>query len=84
MKRIFTVAVCLLAYVSLSAQADKYEQRYNLLVSKLGYAGVGVETLLDSWAKADSTSQKLLEARFNYYFVKAQSTNVVKKSSKKF
>ena len=84
MKRIFTVAVCLLAYVSLSAQADKYEQRYNLLVSKLGYAGVGVETLLDSWAKADSTSQKLLEARFNYYFVKAQSTNVVKKSSKKY
>lgn len=84
MKRIFTVAVCLLAYVSLSAQADKYEQRYNLLVSKLGYAGVGVETLLDSWAKADSTSQKLLEARFNYYFVKAQSANVVKKSSKKY
>lgn len=84
MKRIITVAVCLLTYVALSAQTEKFEQRYNLLVSKFGYDAVGVETVLDAWAKADSTDEKLLAARFNYYLVKSQSTNVVKKSTKKY
>lgn len=84
MKRILILAACLLAYVSLSAQTEKYEQRYNLLVSKLGYAGVGVETVLDAWAKVDSTDHKLIEARFNYYLTKAQSTSVVTKASKKY
>ena len=84
MKRIFALAACLLAYVTLSAQTEKYEQKYNLLVSKLGPAGVGVETVLDAWAKVDSTNVKLLEARFNYYLIKAQGTNVVKKPSKKY
>ena len=47
------------------AQADKYEQRYELLVSKLGYAGVGVETVLNNWEQADPTNPKLMLARFN-------------------
>ena len=84
MKRIITLAACLLAFVSLSAQTSKYEQRYNLLVSKLGPAGVGVETVLDAWAQADSTDEKMLAARFNYYLTKAQSTEIVKKQSKKY
>lgn len=74
----------MLAFVSLSAQTDRFEQKYNLIVSKLGPAGVGVETLLDNWAKADSTDEKLLAARFNYYFTKSQRTEVVKKSSRKY
>ena len=75
MKRILILAACLLAYVSLSAQTEKYEQRYNLLVSKLGYAGVGVETVLDAWAKVDSTDHKLIEARFNYYLTYSNRKN---------
>ena len=78
------MAALLLAFVSLSAQTDRFEQKYNLIVSKLGPAGVGVETLLDNWAKADSTDEKLLAARFNYYFTKSQRTEVVKKSSRKY
>ena len=74
----------MLAIVSLSAQTSKYEQRYNLLVSKLGPTGVGVETVLDAWAQADSTDEKLLAARFNYYLTKAQRTEIVKKQSKKY
>ena len=74
----------LLVFLSLSAQSDRYEQRYNLLVSKVGNAGVGVETLLDNWAKADSTNENLLKARFNYYYTKAQSSQIVKKPSKKY
>lgn len=66
------------------AQADKFEQRYELLVSKLGPAGVGVETLLNNWEKADSTDSKMLMGRFNYLFTKAQSMQVVVKDKKKY
>ena len=67
MKRFTIMAMCLLAVLDLSAQTQKFEQRYNLLVSKLGPAGVGIETVLDSWAKVDSTSASFMKARFDYY-----------------
>ena len=84
MKYIYSIAALLLATLSLSAQNERFEQRYNLLVSKLGPAGVGIETLLDNWAKGDSTDEKLLAARFDYYLIKSRSTEVVKKSTKKY
>ena len=84
MKYIYSIVALLLATLSLSAQNERFEQRYNLLVSKLGPAGVGIETLLDNWAKADSTDEKLLAARFDYYLAKSRSTEVVKKSTKKY
>ena len=66
------------------AQTVNYEQRYEMLVSRFGPAGVGIETLLDNWAKADSTDEKLLAARFDYYLVKSRSNEIVKKSTKKY
>lgn len=84
MKRtIISIAVSLLTFTAF-AQADKYEQRYNMLVAKLGYDGVGVETLLDNWEKADSTDSKMLLGRFNYYFTKSQSGQIVSKPTKKY
>lgn len=67
-----------------SAMSDFYSRRYDLLVSKLGYAGVGVETLLDSWAKVEPDSPKLLEARYSYYITKAATTSVVPKYRTKY
>ena len=67
-----------------SAQGLGYEQKYDLLVSKFGPAGVGVETVLDNWAKTDSTNVKLLAARFSYFFNKSQRTEVVKKAQNKY
>ena len=84
MRKILYIVVFMLAAVSASAQSSSYEQRYHLLVSKFGPAGVGVETVLDNWAKTDSTNIKLLTARFKYYFTKAQRSEVVKKPSKKY
>ena len=52
MKKIITAAVAALISLAASAQSEKYEQRYNLLVSKLGPDGVGVETVLKSWEQA--------------------------------
>lgn len=84
MKKIIYITVFLFTFISLSAQSDRFEQRYNLLVSRLGPSGVGVETLLDNWSKADSTNEVLLKARFDYYHSKAQRQEVVKKLSKKY
>ena len=74
----------MLLSVAVSAQTDRYEQRYELLVSKLGPAGVGVETLINNWEKADSTNSKMLLARFNYLFTKAETTQIVAKQTKKY
>ena len=70
--------------VLLSAQTSQFEKRYNLLVSQFGPAGVGVETVLDNWAKVDSTDYKLLLARFEFYFTKAKSSTVVTRPEKKY
>ena len=83
MRKLFIMILMSVAYMSY-AQTVNYEQRYEMLVSRFGPAGVGVETLLENWAKADSTDIKLLTARFNYHFAKAQTDQVVKKTQKKY
>ena len=84
MNRFVSFAVAMLLSAAAFAQSEKYEQRYDLLVSKLGYAGVGVETVLDNWERADSTDSKMLLGRFNYLFTKAQSAQIVEKKTKKY
>ena len=66
------------------AQDGSYAKRYNLIVSKLGYDGVGVETVLKQWEGEDSLDVDMLVAWFNYYFTKAQSEEVVVKPQKKY
>lgn len=85
MKRLIFIFFVL--FVSYSAQAQtssRYEQRYDLLVSQFGPAGVGIETVLDNWAKVDSTNAKLLQGRFEYFFTKAQSSQVEPRQEKKY
>ena len=82
--KICFMTLALLAAVTVSAQSVNFEKRYDLLVSQVGPGGVGVETLLDKWQAADSTNRKMLSARFEYYFTKAQSEQVVKKPQKKY
>lgn len=84
MKRIIIAAAAFLIAASASAQSEKYEQRYDLLVSKFGYAGVGVETVLNNWEQVDSLNRKLLAAKFYFYFTKSQTHEVVNKPSKKY
>lgn len=71
--------------MSASAQnTNRYEQRYDLLVSQFGPAGVGVETVLNNWEKTDSTSAKFLYAKFSYWFTKAQTAEVVAREENKY
>lgn len=74
-------------YIDSSAQdkdTERFARRYDLLVSKLGYDGVGIETLLDSWAAADSTDQRVYEARFRYYFTKSRRDSVVTRNTRRY
>ena len=84
MKKLYILALMLVSAVASAQSVIDYEQRYNLLVSQFGASGVGVETVLNNWAKADSTNIKLLTARFNYYFTKAQTAEVVTKKQKNY
>ena len=65
-------------------ESEKLSKRYDLVVSKLGYDGVGVETILNEWEKVDSLNQKMLVARYNYYLTKSQDNQVVTKDSDKY
>ena len=78
-KILVLAALCMTAMMSAQTPSEKYEQRYNMLSSQFGAAGVGVETVLDNWEKVDSTNARLLLARFDFYLTKAQSISVVKK-----
>ena len=85
MKRIILITFILLGSFAAQAQtASRYEQRYDLLVSQFGHAGVGVETVLDNWAKVDSTNAKMLYGRFAYMFTKAQTEQVEARPGKKY
>ena len=64
MKKILLLILSVLPVVAAAqSQTEKYAKRYELLVSKFGPAGIGIETLLDSWAAVDSTDVDMLVAR---------------------
>ena len=77
-------ALCMTTLLNAQTTSERYEQRYNMLVSQFGPAGVGVETVLDNWAKVDSTNTRLLLARFDLLFAKSQTEAVVMKDKKKY
>ena len=88
-KFVLVAAVMAGCCMEMAAQTDaglseSYAKRYNLIVSKLGYDGVGVETVLTQWEKADSLNTDMLTAWFNYWFTKAQSEEVVVKTQKRY
>lgn len=61
------------AQTSGTGQTD-WKTRYEALAKRVGVSGVGVETLLDKWAAADSLNADLLKARFCYYLDKAEAS----------
>lgn len=76
-KTIFTLILCTAATVLSAQTTSDFAKRYNTLVSHVGYDGPGVQTLLDKWARADSTGIDLQVAKFNYHLTKSQRDSVV-------
>jgi len=84
-KKIFVIAATTMLYIQAFSQtAADYKRRYDLLASKMGPAGVGIESILDKWAEADSMDVDMLKARHAYYFNKAQSEKIVVKDARKY
>lgn len=77
-------AVFMSAEPEVSAQTSDFQRRYDLLVSRVGHSGIGVETLIKDWEKADSTNRSMLVAKFDFYFSKSQKEVVVTKSQQKY
>ncbi len=87
MKKFFvTIVMTLVSLTSLMAQETEEEflQRYNLLVGRMGYAGVGVETLLDKWERAYPESVDMMSGKFMFYLNKSASAEVKVMSESKY
>lgn len=89
MKRILlTIAVVMAAILPSLAQTKttqkEYLDRYNLLVSKLGAAGVGIETLLQRWEKDYPDDTDMLLGKFSYYLEKSRTDKYEVREGNKF
>ena len=71
---LLSAAPFLAAFAQDSAEA--FKSRYDALVRRVGYDGVGVETNLDRWERAFPDDPDMLTARFNFYLLKSVSTEV--------
>ena len=85
MKKLMILIAALAACAAAAAQTtpEEFQTRYERLVRNLGYDGVGIETLLDRWEEAFPESTEVPVARFNYWFHKAQHSEVVPKGSQR-
>ena len=86
MKRIITSIILLVCTAAAFAQSTDSEGKssYERQVRNVGYAGVGVETIINKWEAAMPESPDMFLARFNFNYEKAQSIQVVPKDKKKY
>ena len=70
----------------LSAQttAEEYLGRWQKLSEKVGYTGLGVETLLGKWEKDFPDDPSMLEAKFLFYSNKSMSSRVIQLSQDRY
>jgi len=61
---------------------EEFVEKYNLMVSKLGPSGVGIETLLDRWEEAFPNDVDAKVNRFLYHYNKAQSIQMIAKQGR--
>jgi len=87
MKRIIVAAVMVMTAVSALAQsqpAEKYKERYDIMVGRLGVAGIGIETLLDKWGADYPDDIDMLLGKFAFYLEKSTTEKIERKDSKTF
>lgn len=84
MRKIIYVLTALILSLPVSAQTSEYLRKYNMLVERVGPAGVGIETLIDNWSEAEPESTDMLTARFYFYISKAQSNEVITRKEARY
>lgn len=84
-KLIISILALALALTSVAqTTAEQFKSRYDLLVSKLGVTGIGIETLLDKWETAYPQDVDMLSGRFLYKLGKSAHSEVVTKDQARF
>lgn len=78
------LAAALVLLLPFATAAQDFERKYNLLLERVGPCGVGVETILENWAKVQPDNDKLLAAKFSFWLTKGQDTEVVSKYQRKY
>lgn len=63
---------------------EDFSNRYNLLVSRVGADGVGVETLLNRWEAAFPDDSEMCMARFSFFYAKSKSLTTITRSTSKY
>ena len=84
MRNVIYVLMAMTLSFAASAQSQDYQRKYNLLLERVGPAGVGMETLIENWGQADPNSLDMLQARFYFYIAKAQGTEIVARQESKY
>lgn len=85
MKRTFLLISSLLIFALAGAQTtENYLARYNAIVSRLGFDGIGVETLIQKWEKADPEDINHMIAKFNFYLAKSMKDSLVVSSKRNY
>lgn len=84
MRKIIYVLTALALSVTMSAQTSDYHRRYNILLERVGPAGIGMETLIKNWSIAEPESPDMLTARFYYLIAKSQGTEVVARAETRY
>jgi len=83
-KNLFILAMLLTLPLFAQKSNEEYNTRYQLLLGKVGPAGIGVETLLENWSRDYPEDVDMLVAKFAFYFTKSQSEEVVALDQEKY
>ena len=81
---IAAVVVALPLAAQVKPSQKDYLDRYNLLVSKLGASGVGIETHLQKWERDYPEDLDMLLGKFTYYFSKSRSESLEMMESNRY
>ena len=76
---LFTFSLCAFAQTP-----EQFRERYDKQVKSVGADGVGVEYILNSWARKFPDDCDMLVARFNYYLLKSRSEEILPLSRTKY
>ena len=84
MRKIIFILAALALSAAASAQSVDYLRRYNLLLDRVGPAGLGMETLIENWGKAEPDNVDMIQARFFYLLTKSQGSEIVHSKEAKY
>lgn len=83
-KSVLTMVAVLSAFAVCAQSESDFKAQYERQVKAMGASGMGVEYILKKWETAFPESPDVQEAKFNYYFDKSRTEEMVGKTQMRF